>query len=132
MVKSYGDWVNEGSQDLTLNTTINIEIEAGKVKVYADPQAENWTGETVRTELYEDILAEFQQALDDEDDETLKSLLKDVRDLPLFGQDQSEAWKQSQIDGIEQFRTGAEYRRWLARYVINKIQAFLDWARNNK
>jgi hypothetical protein len=130
MVKTYGDWLNEGGRDMT--SPISIEIEAGKVKTYADPQAENWMGETIREELYVDLLEEFEKALADKDDTKLQGLLKDARDLPLFGQDRSAAWKMSQVDGVEQFRTGAEYRRWLTKYCINKIQAFLDWARNSE
>jgi len=130
MVKSYESWLNEGGRDLT--TPISIELEAGKVKVYADPEAENWLGETIRIEIYENLLNKFNKALDDKNDQELQLLLKDARELPLFGQDKSAAWKQSQVDGVEQFRTGAEYRRWLAKYCIEKIQAFIDWARNNK
>lgn len=130
MIKSYGEWLNEGGRDLS--TPISIELEAGKVKVYADPQAENWLGETARMEIYESFLQKFNKALDDKNDQELQLLLKDVRELPLFGQDTSPAWKMSQVDGIEQFRTGADYRRWLAKYCIEKIQAFIDWARNNK
>jgi len=129
MVKSYGEWINESGKDLAIPTS--VEIEAGKVKVYADPQAENWTGETVRAQMYEDLLQDLRDALKDEDDTSLKSILKDLRDTPLFSNDKSNAWKKSQVDGAEQFRTGAEYRRWLAKYCINKINAFLDWARNN-
>jgi len=113
------------------SSPVNIELEAGKVKVYADPEAENWRGETVRTELYEELMGKIKAALKEEDDAKIKQLLSDVRDLPLFSQDKSSAWKMSQIDGIEQFRSSAEYRRWLSKYVLNKIQFFLDWSRNN-
>ena len=130
MVQSYEQWLNEGGRDLS--TPISIELVAGKVKVYANPQAENWLGETARIDIYESYLSKFKKALKEENDQEIQQLLKDVREMPLFGQDTSAAWKQSQIDGVEQFRTGAEYRRWLTRYVIEKIQAFLDWARNNK
>jgi len=129
MVKSYGDWLNEGGRELS--SPISIEIEAGKVKTYADPQAENWLGETARIEVYEKIISQIKTVLNNKNDESLKTILRDLRELPLFGQDRSAAWKRSQIDGVENFRTGAEYRRWLAKYCINKIQAFLDWARNN-
>jgi hypothetical protein len=132
MVKSYSDWLSEAGGTRDLQTPVSIELEAGKVKVYADPQAENWAGESIRVELYEDMLDLFKEALDEEDDTALTDLLKTARELPLFGQDQSQAWKQSQVDGVEQFRTGAEYRRWLAKYCIEKINAFIDWARNNK
>lgn len=127
MAKNYQQWLNERD----FSTQVNIEIEAGKVKVYADPEAENWRGETIRTKLYEDLIGKFKAALKKEDDDKIKQLLADARDLPLFSQDQSPAWKMSQIDGVEQFRSGSEYRRWLSKYVINKIQFFLDWARNN-
>lgn len=43
MVKDYHQWLNERS----MQTPIAVEIEAGKVKVFADPQEENWMGETV-------------------------------------------------------------------------------------
>jgi hypothetical protein len=126
-IQTFESFLNERD----LSSPVNIEIEAGKVKVYADPEAENWRGETIRTELYEELAGKFESALKEEDDAKIKQLLSDVRDLPLFSQDKSNAWKMSQIDGVEQFRSGAEYRRWLCRYVLNKIEFFLDWARNN-
>ena len=128
MVKNYTDWLNERD----LSSPISIEIEAGDIKVYADPQAENWIGETVRTELYEELEKKFEKALEDEDDTKIRELLQTVRDMPLFSQDQSNVWKMTQVDGVEKFRSEAEYRRFLAGYVVKKIKYFLDWARNSE
>ncbi len=129
IVKTYSDWLSEGGRDLS--SPVSVEFMAGNLKVYADPQAENWMGETVRIDLYEDLLKKIKKAAKAEDDAAIRDILKTVRDLPLFSQDKSEVWKRSQVDGVEKFRSEAEYRRFLASYVIRKIQYFLDWARNN-
>jgi hypothetical protein len=126
MVKDYHQWLNERS----MQTPIAVEIEAGKVKVFADPQEENWMGETVRQDIYEELKAKVKKAVKDGDDTQLRDLLKTVRELPLFGNDKSNVWKQGQIDGVEMFRSGTQYREWLAKYVIRKIELFLEWARN--
>jgi len=128
MVKNYSQWLNERS----MQTPIAVEIEAGKVKVFADPQDENWFGETVRQDIYENLKAKIEKAVKDGNSDELRQLLKDARDLPLFGNDKSNVWKEGQIDGVEKFRADGDYRKWLAQYVIRKIELFLDWARNNK
>lgn len=127
MVKTYSQWINERS----MQTPIAVEIEAGKVKVFADPQEENWFAETVRIEFYEKLKADIQKALKEGDEDKLRTLLKDARDLPLFGNDKSNVWKQGQIDGVEKFRSGTQYQEWLAKYVIRKVELFIDWARNH-
>lgn len=127
-IKTFESFLNERS----LQTPISIEMEAGDVKVFADPNAENWLGETVRTRLYEKLKEDFIKAIKDEDDSAIQSLLQKSKELPLFAQDKSEVWKMTQVDGIEKFRSEAEHRRYLAAYVVSKIKYFLDWVHNTE
>jgi hypothetical protein len=115
-----------------MSQPVVIEYEAGKIKVYADPESENWIGETARIELYEDILEEMKDALSNKNNKKLKNLLSDVRDLPLFGQDTSNVWKISQIDGIENYGESDVNVMSAAEYAIQKIQYFLKWAKDNQ
>jgi hypothetical protein len=128
MVKAYNDWLNERS----MQTPLSLEIQAGDVKVFADPQAENWMGETVRVEQYEKLKTELEQAIKKEDDDQIRALLSTAKDLPLFAQDKSQVWKMSQVEGIEKFRTEIEHRTFLAAYAAKKIAYFLDWVRNTQ
>ena len=128
MVKAYQSWLNEGGRDLS--TPISIEIEGGQIKVYANPEEENWAGESIRIELYQDLLDELRQATQEKADGKIRSLLTDLRDLPLFSQDTSNAWKMAQVDGVEDIDKQALNRRSLAFYCIRKIELFLDWIAN--
>ena len=131
MPKRYEQWISESGMNRDLSQPITIEIDAGKVKVYADPGAENWDGESVRMELYTDLLDELQGATDDKDNQKIKSLLQDLREMPLFGQDTSNVWKQAHIDGVEDEHGDTFRRLWAARYAIRKIELFLDWVKQN-
>lgn len=128
MVKLYEQWLSEGGRDLS--APVPFEYEAGQAKVFADPEGENWVGEVTRTELYADILSELKDALNNKNDDKIRKILKDARDLPLFGLDASNAWRQSMIDSPEQSKATAEYRKHLAIYAIKKIELFLDWVKN--
>lgn len=127
MTKRYEQWIVESGMNRSMTQPVVIEYEAGKIKVYADPEAENWMGETSRIELYQDLLSELQDALKEKSEKKIKSLLKDARDLPLFGQDTSNVWKMSQIDGVEN-SNGKDYIRAAVDYTIRKIKLFLQWA----
>jgi hypothetical protein len=126
MVKTWNSWLAEGGRDM--QQPISLEIEAGKVKVYADPEAEDWTGEIPRAALYKDMLEDIQTAIKQENLQNLKTVLKNLRDTPLFGQDTSNVWKMSQIDGVEDYGSGTTNSvMWAGRYAARKIQLFLDW-----
>lgn len=128
MVKLYEQWLAEGGRDLS--TPVPFEYEAGRAKVFADPEGENWVGELTRSDIYKDLLDELRDAVKDKDDNKIRSLLKDARDLPIFGLDASNAWRQSMIDSPERSADTAEYRKHLAAYAIRKIEIFLDWCNN--
>jgi hypothetical protein len=131
MPKSFEQWINESGMNRDLSQPITIELEAGRAKVYADPEAENWSGESVRTELYTDMLEELRDAVKEKQNAKIKSLLQDLRETPLFGQDTSNTWKQSHIDGVENKHGDDERRKWAALYAIRKIELFLDWVNQN-
>jgi len=97
MIKEYKQWVNERN----LESPIVIDYEAGKIKVFADPETEGWVDEIVRIGLYEDLLAEMQQAVDEKDNKQIRSLLRDLRETALFSQDTSNVWKMAKIDNVE-------------------------------
>jgi len=127
MVKLYEHWLAERE----MTATAPFEYEAGKAKVFADPEGENWVGELTRSEIYADLLDELRDALKDKDDNKIRSLLKDARDLPIFGLDASNAWRRSMIDSPERSAGTADYRLHLATYAIRKIELFLEWAEKN-
>ena len=127
MAKLYEHWLAERE----LTATAPFEYEAGKAKVFADPEGENWVGELTRSEIYADLLDELRDALNNKDDNKIRSLLKDARDLPIFGLDASNAWRRSMIDSPERSAGTAEYRIHLATYAIRKIELFLEWAEKN-
>lgn len=128
MVKLYEQWLSEGGRDLS--APVPFEYEAGKAKVFADPEAENWIGEVTRSETYSKLLNNLRTALNNKNDDTLRNLLKDARELPLFGIDASNAWRQSMIDSPEYSKDTAEYRKHLAIYVVRKLELFFDWVKN--
>jgi hypothetical protein len=127
MVKLYEQWLAERD----LSAPVPFEYEAGQAKVFADPEGENWVGEVTRAEVYKDLLDELRQAVDEKDDNKTRSLLQDARDLPLFGLDASNAWRQSMIDSPEQSAKTGGYRKHLATYAIRKIELFLEWVEKN-
>ena len=131
-LRPYEQWLSEAGMNRDMSQPIVIEYEAGKVKVYADPEAENWIGETVRVELYQDLLDEIQEALSDKDNSKLKSLLNDARELPLFGQDTSNVWKISQINGIENYGESDVNIVMAGEYAVRKIKYFLQWAKDHE
>jgi hypothetical protein len=129
-IRSFDEFVNESGK--AVSTPSSLEIAAGDVKVFADPQAENWAGETIRVKQYEKLKADFEKAIKADDDDRIRELLSISKDLPLFSQDKSQVWKMSQVEGIEKFRTEIDHRKFLAVYAVSKIMNFLDWSRNSE
>ena len=124
MIKEYGHWLNERN----LEQPTVIEYEAGKIKVFADPESEGWADEIVRIGLYEDLLAEMQQAVKEKDNKQIRSLLGDLRETALFSQDMSNIWKMAKIDNIENTAVEDKDTNVVGLYTIRKIQEFLKWA----
>jgi len=129
MIKLYERWLAEGGRDLT--SPIPFEYEEGKAKIFADPEGENWMCEITRSDVYADLLDELRDAVNAKNDNKIRSLLKDARELPIFGLDASNAWRQSIIDSPERSSDIVEYRKHLAIYAIRKIEIFLDWVEKN-
>ena len=127
----YEQWISESGMNRDMSQPITIELDAGKVKVYADPEAENWSAESVRAELYEDLLEELRNAVKDKNDTKTKSLLQDLRETPIFGQDTSNVWKQSHIDGVQDKHGDSQRRFWAGQYAIRKLELFLEWVGQN-
>jgi len=128
MIKEYKQWVNERN----LETPIVIDYEAGKIKVFADPETEGWVDEIVRIGLYEDLLAEMQQAVDEKDNKQIRSLLRDLRETALFSQDTSNVWKMAKIDNVENTAVEDKDTNVVGLYTIRKIQEFLNWAKTKQ
>ena len=128
MIKEYKQWVNERN----LESPIVIDYEAGKIKVFADPETEGWVDEIVRIGLYEDLLAEMQQAVDEKDNKQIRSLLRDLRETALFSQDTSNVWKMAKIDNVENTAVEDKYTNVVGLYTIRKIQEFLNWAKTKQ
>lgn len=128
MIKEYKQWVNERN----LESPIVIDYEAGKIKVFADPETEGWVDEIVRIGLYEDLLAEMQQAVDEKDNKQIRSLLRDLRETALFSQDTSNVWKMAKIDNVENTAVEDKDTNIVGLYTIRKIQEFLNWAKTKQ
>jgi len=128
MIKEYKQWVNERN----LESPIVIDYEAGKIKVFADPETEGWVDEIVRIGLYEDLLAEMQQAVDEKDNKQIRSLLRDLRETALFSQDTSNVWKMAKIDNVENTAAEDKDTNVVGLYAIRKIQEFLNWAKTKQ
>jgi len=124
MTKLYEQWILERN----LEQPTVVEYEAGKIKVFADPDAEGWADEIVRIELYKDLLSEMKQAVDERDNKQIRSLLKDLRETALFSQDASNVWKMAKIDNVENTAQEEKDVNVVGLYVIRKIQEFLKWA----
>jgi hypothetical protein len=124
MIKEYRHWLNERN----LESPIVIDYEAGKIKVFADPETEGWVDEIVRIGLYEDLLAEMKQAVEEKDNKQIRGLLRDLRETALFSQDTSNVWKMAKIDNVENTSVEEKDVNVVGLYVIRKIQEFLNWA----
>lgn len=128
MIKEYKHWLNERN----LESPIVIDYEAGKIKVFADPETEGWVDEIVRIGLYEDLLAEMQQAVEEKDNKQIRSLLRDLRETALFSQDTSNVWKMAKIDNVENTAVEDKDTNVVGLYTIRKIQEFLNWAKTKQ
>ena len=124
MIKEYRHWLNERN----LESPIVIDYEAGKIKVFADPETEGWVDEIVRIGLYEDLLAEMKQAVEEKDNKQIRGLLRDLRETALFSQDTSNVWKMAKIDNVENTSVEEKDVNVVGLYVIRKIQEVLNWA----
>ena len=124
MIKEYRHWLNERN----LESPTVIDYEAGKIKVFADPESEGWVDEIVRIGLYEDLLAEMKQAVEEKDNKQIRGLLRDLRETALFSQDTSNVWKMAKIDNVENTSVEEKDANVVGLYVIRKIQEFLNWA----
>jgi hypothetical protein len=121
--KLYEEWLAERD----LSSPIFIEMEAGKIKVFADPKRESWEGESVRADFYRDKQTELEKAVKDNDENTMKRLLSDLRNTPIFSQDTSNEWRTASIDSPEFSSSQSLARKSLAFYTVRKISLFLDW-----
>lgn len=128
MIKIYRHWLNERN----LEQPTVIEYEAGKIKVFADPETEGWVDEIVRIGLYEDLLAEMKQAVEEKDNKQIRSLLRDLRETALFSQDTSNVWKMAKIDNVENTAVEDKDTNVVGLYTIRKIQEFLNWAKTKQ
>jgi hypothetical protein len=122
-IRLFEEWVNERD----LSSPIFIELEASKIKVYADPESESWDTEATRADFYQAKRDELQAALKSGDDNKLRSALSDLRNAPIFAHDTSNEWRTAQIDGQEFSEESKNARNGLAYYTIRKINLFLDW-----
>lgn len=131
-MKDFKKWLSEDAVQNPINyqTPTSLEMRMGNVVTPLDPNSENWLGEAIRLDVYLKIRDEIKKALKDEDDTLIKQLISQTKDMPLFRSEQDTVWKKAQIDGLEDFRSDAEFRRWIAGYIINKINLFKDWVNN--
>jgi len=132
IMKDFKKWLSEDAvqNKIDYTTPTSLEMKMGNVTTPLDPNSENWLGEAIRLEEYVKIGEEIKKALDDEDDTLIRQLISQTKNMPLFRNEQDTIWKKAEIDGLEDFRSDAEFRRWIAGYIINKINLFKDWVNN--
>jgi|688.fasta_scaffold1645534_1 hypothetical protein len=124
MTKLYEHWLLERN----LEQPTVVEYEAGKIKVFADPESEGWADEVIRIGLYQDLLSEMKDAVKEKDNKQIRSLLRDLRETALFSQDVSNVWKMAKIDNVENTAIEEKDVNVVGLYTIRKIQEFLNWA----
>lgn len=123
---NYRTWLNEVDTS-SRSAPDSIEMRIGNVKTPIGPKSDNWIKELVRLKEYLKISAQIQNAIDDNDDSSLKDILDCIKDMPLFKGEQDGEWQKLQINGAENRDSNEEMRRQVCRYIINKIAELNAW-----
>lgn len=132
-MKDYNKWLSEDAVQNPINYTehSSLELVMGNVVTPLDPNSEHWISETPQLSTYLEYAKELKAAVKSGDDTEIQELVKNAKDYGLFRNEQTTIWKRSQIDGVEKFRSDAEYMKWIAGYIINKIDLFKSWCDNS-
>jgi hypothetical protein len=131
--KKFQDWLKENQEsDYKVKTPNDIEIITGEVRTNLDPEAEDWRSQTVHLDDYKDLQKDVRKALREDDAQLIEKLIGKAKETPLFSKEPETVWKRKQVENIVPMRSDADFYRWVARYIVNKLGVFISWSEYTK
>ena len=131
MIKNFNDWLNEET-DYKVKSPIDVEIITGNVRTNLDPQAEDWMSKTKDLVDYKAMLKDMRKAIGEDDKQAVEKIISKAKETPLFSKEPGTIWRRKQIENMEPMRSDADFNRWVARYIVNKLGVFISWSENKK
>ena len=131
MIKNFNDWLNEET-DYKVKSPIDVEIITGNVRTNLDPQAEDWMSKTKDLVDYKAMLKDMRKAIGEDDKQAVEKIIGKAKETPLFSKEPGTIWRRKQIENMEPMRSDADFNRWVARYIVNKLGVFISWSENKK
>ena len=131
MIKNFNDWLNEET-DYKVKSPIDVEIITGNVRTNLDPQAEDWMSKTKDLVDYKAMLKDMRKAIGVDDKQAVEKIISKAKETPLFSKEPGTIWRRKQIENMEPMRSDADFNRWVARYIVNKLGVFISWSENKK
>lgn len=133
MIKNFADWLNEEIEtDYNVKSPVDIEIITGNVRTNLDPQAEDWMTKSKDLEDYKNLQKDMRKAISEDDKQLIEKIIGKAKETPLFSKEPETIWKRKQIENLEPMRSDADFNRWVARYIVNKLGVFISWSENKK
>jgi hypothetical protein len=133
VIKKYIDWINEEIEtDYKVKSPVDIEIITGNVRTNLDPQAEDWRSQSTHLDDYKSLQKDVRKAISEDDASKIEKLIGKAKETPLFLKEPETIWKRKQIENMEPMRSDADFNRWVARYIVNKLGVFISWCENTK
>lgn len=131
MIKNFNDWLNEET-DYKVKSPIDVEIITGNVRTNLDPQAEDWMSKSKDLDDYKAMLKDMRKAIGEDDKQAVEKIIGKAKETPLFAKEPGTIWRRKQIENMEPMRSDADFNRWVARYIVNKLGVFISWSENKK
>lgn len=133
MIKKYTDWLSEEiDTDYKVKSPVDIEIITGNVRTNLDPQAEDWRSQSTHLDDYKSMQKDMRNAIREDDSSKIEKIIEKAKETPLFSREPETIWKRKQIEQMEPMRSNADFNRWVARYIVNKLGVFITWCENKK
>lgn len=131
MIKNFNDWLNEET-DYKVKSPIDVEIITGNVRTNLDPQAEDWMSQSKDLDDYKSMMKDMRKAISEDDKNLIEKIIGKAKETPLFSKEPETVWRRKQIENMEPMRSDADFNRWVARYIVNKLGVFISWSENKK
>jgi hypothetical protein len=133
VIKKYTDWLSEEiDTDYKVKSPVDIEIITGNVRTNLDPQAEDWRSQSTHLDDYKSMQKDMRNAIREDDSSKIEKIIEKAKETPLFSREPETIWKRKQIEQMEPMRSDADFNRWVARYIVNKLGVFTSWCENKK
>ena len=133
MIKKYTDWLSEEiDTDYKVKSPVDIEIITGNVRTNLDPQAEDWRSQSTHLDDYKSMQKDMRNAIREDDSSKIEKIIEKAKETPLFSREPETIGKRKQIEQMEPMRSDADFNRWVARYIVNKLGVFISWCENKK